>query len=127
MPDLLGILAGDHLVVAPRKVVIHMNALKHGVASKNALIAAGLAVQAEMGPPLPGTHRHRFHGDETPRIDLGDNPGHPRRQGRVVPDEDRAVAALLRMPEGQLHNMSRLPKWLHEVLAASVKPGRSAT
>ena len=62
------------LVVAPRKIVLHMNSLAQGVASKNALIVAGLAVQAEMGPPHPGTHRHRFLGDETPRIDLGNNP-----------------------------------------------------
>ena len=69
------------LVVAPRKIVIHMNTFKHGVASKNALIAAGLAVQAEMGPPLPGTHRLRFFSDEMPRIDLGDNPGPPKAPG----------------------------------------------
>ena len=50
------------LVVAPRKIVLHMNSLAQGVASKNALIVAGLAVQAEMGPPRPGTHRHRFLG-----------------------------------------------------------------
>ena len=60
------------LVVAPRKVVLHLNALAHGEASKQALIDAGLAVQTELGPPVSGTYRDRFHGDEAPRIDLGD-------------------------------------------------------
>ena len=68
-------------MVVPRKIVLHMNSLVHGVASKDALIAAGLAVQTEMGPPLPGTHRYRFYGDETPRINLGDNPGPPKAPG----------------------------------------------
>ena len=51
------------LVVAPRKIVFHMNSLVRGVASKEALIAAGLAAQAEMGTPQEGTRRHLFHGD----------------------------------------------------------------
>ena len=55
-------------------------------------------------------------------MDLGDNLGPQRRQG-VVPDDDRAVAALLQMPVGELHNMSHLPRWHPDELAASVNPG----
>ena len=98
------------LVVAPRKIVFHVNSLAKGMTSKQALIAAGLAVQNEMGPPHPGTHRHRFYGDEKPRRYLGDDPGPPRRRGPAVPDDERAVAALARLPEGVLHDMRNLPR-----------------
>ena len=74
------------LVVAPRKIVFHMNSLAHGLNSKGALIAAGLAVQTELGPPVSGTHRFRFDGDETPRAVQGENrPPPPKVPGRRRP------------------------------------------
>ena len=90
------------LVVAPRKVVLHLNALAHGEASKQALIDAGSLVGAELGAPIPGTYRHRFLGDVTPRIDLT-HTHRPRRRrggGDVVPDDDRALRTLLYLPGG---------------------------
>ena len=111
------------LVVAPRNIVFHLNSPKEGMTSKQALIEAGLAVQNELGVPTPGTYRHRFYGDEKPRRYLGDDPGPPRRRGPAVPDDERAVAALARLPEGVLHDMRFLPGWLRRELEASVKRG----
>ena len=55
------------LVVQPRKVIFHQNAVAHGWQSVDALIAAGERVQEEGGPPDPGTYRHDFLNDRTPR------------------------------------------------------------
>ena len=113
------------LVVAPRKLVLHLNALAHREASKQALIDAGRAVQTELGPPVSGTYRDRFHGDETPRIDRATNPGgRRRRRGHdVVPDDDRALQALRCLPVGPLWDMSGLPRWYCDELAGCVMPG----
>ena len=87
------------LVVAPRKVVMHMNALRYGVDSKEALIAAGHAGQRELGSPLPGAHRNLYNA---PRREFSDNPSPPRHArtrrrgsaGPAEPDDTRAVQAL---------------------------------
>ena len=55
------------LVVQPHKVIFHQNAVAHGWQSVDALIAAGEQVQEQAGPPVPGTYRHDFMNDWTPR------------------------------------------------------------
>ena len=55
------------LVVQPRKVVFHPHSLKQGWQSVEALISAAEVVQGEAGPPVPGTYRHDFRNDTTPR------------------------------------------------------------
>ena len=40
----------------------------------------------------------------------------------MVVDDDRAKTALLLMPAGKLHDMSKLQPWLREELACCVKP-----
>ena len=58
----------------PRKIVLHPNSLVNGQTSKHILIDAGLLVQLELGPPVPGTYRRWFYGDETPRRDIDELP-----------------------------------------------------
>ena len=55
------------LAVQPHKVIFHQNAVAHGWQSVDALIAAGEQVQEQAGPPVPGTYRHDFMSDKTPR------------------------------------------------------------
>ena len=55
------------LVVQPRKVVFNPNSLRYGWQSVEALIIAAERVQEEAGPPIPGTYRHAFMNDTTPR------------------------------------------------------------
>ena len=84
------------LVVQPRKIAFNASSLKSGERSKEALIAAGLAVGIEMDPPAPWTYRYRFLNDVTPR----DVPSpYPRPcLAPVVPDDERAVELLRRLP-----------------------------
>ena len=53
------------LVVQPRNVIFHPNALVHIWQSVEALIAAAEVVPEEVGPPVPGTSRHDFMNSES--------------------------------------------------------------
>ena len=46
------------LVVQPREVIFHPNAVAHGWQSVEVLIDAGERVQVDAGPPVPGTYQH---------------------------------------------------------------------
>ena len=48
------------LVVQPREVIFHPNAVAHGWQSVEVLIDARGRVQGDAGPPVPGTYRHDF-------------------------------------------------------------------
>ena len=117
------------LVVQPRKVIFHPNALVHGWQSVEALIAAAEVVQAEAGLPVPGTYRHHFMNDTEPR----DVPISRRGDwsmgrftatfGTTVTDDDAALQALQWLEPGELHDMTRLPPPVWQGFARTVAAG----
>ena len=101
------------LVVQPRNVIFHPNALLNGWQSVEALIPAAEVVQVEVGPPAPETYRHDFINDTEPRQVATSNWGN---MGHFVamfgPAQTEDLAALdvvTQLTPGELHDMSRLP------------------
>ena len=105
------------LVVQPRKVIFHPNALVHIWQSVEDLIAAAEFVQEEVGPPVPGTYRHNFVNDREPRqvpMSARGNMGHFAAMFGPTQTEDAAAKEVVaQLMPGALHDMSRLlaPVW----------------
>ena len=115
------------IVVQPRRVVFHPNALAHGWQMVEALIALAEVVQVEVGPPVPGTYRHDFMNDREPRqvpMSARGNVEHFAAMSGPTQTEDiAAMEVATRMMPGALHDMSRLPAPVWEGLARTVVVG----
>ena len=115
------------LVVQPRKVIFHPNALVHRCQSVEALIAATKVVQEEVGPPVPGTYRHDFMNNREPRqvpMSARGNMGHfAAMLGPTKTEDAAAMEVVAQLMPGALHDASRLPSPVWQGFARTVVVG----
>ena len=92
--------------------------------SVEALIAAAEVVQAEVGPPVPGTYRHDFLNDTEPRqvpMSARGNMEHFAAMFGPTQTEDiAAMEVVTQLMPGALHDMSRLPAPVWQGFAPTV-------
>ena len=92
-----------------------------------ALIAAAEVVQAEVGPPVPGTYRHDFTNDAEPRqVPMSARGNMERFVAMFGPTQTKDIASMeviTQLMPGVLHDMSRLPAPVWQGFARTVVVG----